>query len=81
MLGCAPPERSWFTSIVVPLNSETPLTKLSARYLIEQGYIPVNLMNAVELPEDFDTGLTIYEVSPSTEALWRQSWSEFKAGG
>ena len=28
-------------------------------------------MNAVVLPEDFDTGLTFYEVSPSTEALWR----------
>ena len=38
-------------------------------------------MSAVVLPEDFDTGLTFYEVSPSTEALWRQSWSEFKAGG
>jgi hypothetical protein len=38
-------------------------------------------MNAVVLPEDFDSGLTFYEVSPSAEALWRQSWSEFKAGG
>ena len=60
---------------------QPPLTKLSAQYLIDQGYIPENLMNAVVLPEDFDTGLTFYEVSPSTEALWRQSWSEFKAGG
>ena len=60
---------------------QPPLTKLSARYLIDQGYIPENLMNAVVLPEDFATGLTFYEVSPSTEALWRQSWSEFKAGG
>ncbi len=60
---------------------QPPLTKLSAQYLTDQGYIPENLMNAVVLPEDFDTGLTFYEVSPSTEALWRQSWSEFKAGG
>lgn len=60
---------------------QPPLTKLSARYLIDQGYIPENLMSAVVLPGDFDTGLTFYEVSPSTEALWRQSWSEFKAGG
>ena len=60
---------------------QPPLTKLSARYLIDQGYIPENLMNAVVLPEDFDKGLTFYEVSPSTEALWRQSWAEFKAGG
>jgi spermidine/putrescine transport system substrate-binding protein len=60
---------------------QPPLTKLSARYLIDQGYIPENLMDAVVLPEDVTSGLTFYEVSPSTEALWRQSWSEFKAGG
>jgi spermidine/putrescine transport system substrate-binding protein len=60
---------------------QPPLTKLSAQYLIDQGYIPENLMSAVVLPEDFTSGLTFYEVSPSTEALWRQSWSEFKAGG
>jgi spermidine/putrescine transport system substrate-binding protein len=59
---------------------QPPLNKLSARYLIDQGYIPENLMNAVVLPEDFDNGLTFYEVTPSTETLWRTSWSQFKAG-
>ena len=29
---------------------------------------------------DFDQGLTFYEVSPSTEALWRTNWARFKAG-
>ena len=60
---------------------QPPLTKLSADYLIDQGYIPENLMNAVVVPEDFETGLSFYEVSPATEALWRQNWSRFKAGG
>jgi spermidine/putrescine transport system substrate-binding protein len=60
---------------------QPPLTKLSAAYLIDKGYIPENLMSAVVVPEDFSKGLTFYEVSPSTEALWRESWSEFKAGG
>jgi spermidine/putrescine transport system substrate-binding protein len=60
---------------------QPPLSKLSAEYLVDQGFIPENLMSAVVLREDVDTGLTFYEVSPSTEALWRQSWSEFKAGG
>jgi spermidine/putrescine transport system substrate-binding protein len=60
---------------------QPPLNKLSAEYLVDQGFIPENLMSAVVLREDVDTGLTFYEVSPSTEALWRQSWSEFKAGG
>jgi spermidine/putrescine transport system substrate-binding protein len=59
---------------------QPPLNKLSAPYLIDQGYIPENLMNAVVVPKDFDSGLTFYEVSPSTEALWRTNWSEFKAG-
>ena len=59
---------------------QPPLTKLSAPYLIDQGYIPDNLMNAVVVPKDFASGLTFYETSPSTEALWRTSWSQFKAG-
>nr|CAA9363256.1 MAG: hypothetical protein AVDCRST_MAG46-3494 [uncultured Nocardioidaceae bacterium] len=60
---------------------QPPMNKLSADYLVEQGYIPGNLMNAVVVPDDFETGLTTYEVAPSTEAIWRQSWSKFKAGG
>jgi len=60
---------------------QPPLTKLSTDYLISHGYIPKNLRNAVVLREDVSTGLTFYEVSPSTEALWRQNWSRFKAGG
>jgi spermidine/putrescine transport system substrate-binding protein len=59
---------------------QPPLTKLSAPYLIKNGYIPDNLMNAVVVPADFDTGLTFYEVSPTTQEMWRNAWSEFKAG-
>jgi spermidine/putrescine transport system substrate-binding protein len=60
---------------------QPPLTKLDADFLVDQGYIPENLMNAVIVPEDFSTGLTFFEVAPSAEALWRQAWAEFKAGG
>jgi spermidine/putrescine transport system substrate-binding protein len=59
---------------------QPPLNKLSARYLIDEGYIPGNLMDAVVVPGDFKDGLTFYEVSPETEALWRNNWSRFKAG-
>jgi spermidine/putrescine transport system substrate-binding protein len=59
---------------------QPPLTKLSAKYLIANGYIPENLMNAVVVPADFDKGHTFYEVSPSTEALWRTNWARFNAG-
>ncbi len=59
---------------------QPPINKLSATYLVKQGYIPKNLMNSVIVPGDFDQGLTFYEVSPETEALWRNNWSRFKAG-
>jgi spermidine/putrescine transport system substrate-binding protein len=59
---------------------QPPITKLSATYLVDQGYIPKNLSNAVVVPSDFKGGLTFYEVSPSTEALWQNDWARFKAG-
>jgi spermidine/putrescine transport system substrate-binding protein len=59
---------------------QPPITKLSAGYLVAQGYIPKNLSNAVVVPGDFKRGLTFYEVSPSTEALWQDNWARFKAG-
>jgi spermidine/putrescine transport system substrate-binding protein len=60
---------------------QPPITKLSATYLVDQGYIPKNLSNAVVVPGDFKRGLTFYEVSPSTETLWQDDWARFKAGG
>jgi spermidine/putrescine transport system substrate-binding protein len=59
---------------------QPPITKLSATYLVDQGYIPKNLSNAVVVPGDFKRGLTFYEVSPSTESLWQDDWARFKAG-
>jgi spermidine/putrescine transport system substrate-binding protein len=59
---------------------QPPLTKLSAKYLTDQGYIPKNLANSVVQRSDFADGHTFYEVSPSTEALWQTDWARFKAG-
>jgi spermidine/putrescine transport system substrate-binding protein len=59
---------------------QPPITKLSSDYLVDQGYIPENLTSAVVTGEDVESGLTFYEVSPSTEGIWRQNWSKFKAG-
>jgi hypothetical protein len=42
--------------------------------------VPTNLVDTVVLPADFKDGLTFYEVSPSTEALWRTNWARFKGG-
>jgi spermidine/putrescine transport system substrate-binding protein len=59
---------------------QPPLTKLSATYLTDKGYIPKNLANSVVLRSDFEQGHTFYEVSPSTESLWQTNWARFKAG-
>jgi spermidine/putrescine transport system substrate-binding protein len=59
---------------------QPPLTKLSAKYLTDNEYIPKNLSNAVVVRSDFEQGHTFYEVSPATEALWQTNWARFKAG-
>jgi hypothetical protein len=60
---------------------QPPLTKLSAKFLTEHGYIPKNLSNSVVVRGDFDTGHTFYEVAPAVDALWQNDWAEFKGGG
>jgi spermidine/putrescine transport system substrate-binding protein len=59
---------------------QPPLTKLSAKYLTDNDYIPENLSNSVVVRSDFEQGHTFYEVSPSTDALWQTDWARFKAG-
>jgi len=59
---------------------QPPLTKLSAKYLTDNDYIPKNLSNSVVGRSDFEQGHTFYEVSPATEALWQTNWARFKAG-
>jgi spermidine/putrescine transport system substrate-binding protein len=59
---------------------QPPLTKLSPKWLTENGYIPENLTSSVVGPDDFDSGHTFYEVTPEVDALWTSEWAEFKAG-
>jgi spermidine/putrescine transport system substrate-binding protein len=60
---------------------QPPLTKLSAEYLIDQGYISENLMSAVVVPEDFAEGIQFYEQTPAVQNLWLQAFQEFQSGG
>jgi spermidine/putrescine transport system substrate-binding protein len=60
---------------------QPPLTKLNADYLIDIKAIPENLLSTVVVPEDFDTGLTFYEVTPAVQNQWLAAWQEFLAGG
>ena len=59
---------------------QPPLTKLNAKYLIDQGYIPDNLLNTVVVPDDFSTGLTFFEVEPAVQNLYLGAWQEFLGG-
>lgn len=60
---------------------QPPLTKLSPQFLIDEGFIPENLTNAVVLPADFKDGLAFYEVTPQVENAWLAAFREFTAGG
>ncbi len=58
---------------------QPPLTKLSPQFLIDEGFIPENLTNAVVLPADFKDGLAFYEVTPAIENQWLAAFQEFLA--
>jgi spermidine/putrescine transport system substrate-binding protein len=60
---------------------QPPLTKLNAQYLIDQGYIPENLMTTVVVPKDFATGHQFYELEPAVQNAWLTAWQEFLNGG
>lgn len=60
---------------------QPPIQSITADSLIADGLIPENLTNAVVRADDFDKGLSFYEVSPAVDALWTDQWSRFQAGG
>ena len=60
---------------------QPPLTKLSADYLISQGYIKENLLSAVVVPEDFVSELQFFEVPPAVSNMWLAAFQAFQSGG
>ncbi len=60
---------------------QPPLTKLNAEYLIDGGYITENLMSAVVVPEDFESGIKFFEQTPAVENLYLAAFQEFQSGG
>ncbi len=60
---------------------QPPLTKLGPDYLIDQGYIPDNLLTAVVQRDDFDEGIQFYESTVAVQNMWLQAFQEFKSGG
>ena len=60
---------------------QPPLTKLDAPYLIDEGYITENLMSAVVVPEDFESGIKFFEQTPAVENMYLAAFQEFQSGG
>jgi len=60
---------------------QPPLTKLSANYLIDNGYVPENLLDAVVVPKDFDQAKQFYEVPVAVQNMWLTAFQEFQSGG
>ncbi len=60
---------------------QPPLTKLDADYLIDGGYISENLMSAVVVPEDFESGIKFYEQTPAVENMYLAAFQDFQSGG
>src|SRR5262249_48829890 len=58
---------------------QQPLDKLNAKFLVDDGFIPDNLMSAVVVPEDFATGLTFYEQPPAVLNEWLAAFQEFNS--
>lgn len=59
---------------------QPPLTALDADRLVDEEYIPQNLVSAVVRESDFDNGFQELELSPDGQKLWQNAWAEFKAG-
>jgi spermidine/putrescine transport system substrate-binding protein len=59
---------------------QPPMSDIDPARLVDDEAVPKNLVTAVVRPEDFDTGYTILELSPSVDALWHSAYQEFTAG-
>ena len=61
---------------------QPPLTKLSADYLIDEGYIRENLMTAVVVPGGLRrASKQFYETPVAVQNMWLDAFQEFQSGG
>jgi spermidine/putrescine transport system substrate-binding protein len=63
------------------IGYQPPQNSINPSQLVSDGYLPANLASCTVLPEYFDVGFRLLEMSPSVTALWQQQWQKFKAGG
>lgn len=59
---------------------QPPLRSIDADRLVEEKYIPPNLIDAAVKPEYFGAGYRLLELPPEVDAAWHEVWQEYKAG-
>jgi spermidine/putrescine transport system substrate-binding protein len=57
---------------------QPPLNGVEQDEWLSRGYIPPNLESTIVAPEDFAQGQFISELSPETDQLWQDVWTQFK---
>ncbi len=59
---------------------QPPQRSIDADRLVEEKYIPPNLIDAAVRPEYFGAGYRLLELPPDVDAAWHEVWQEYKAG-
>lgn len=60
---------------------QPPLNKLTPEFLVDEGYVPESVTNAVVQPEDFAEGIQGFETTPAVQNLYLAAFQEFQSGG
>jgi spermidine/putrescine transport system substrate-binding protein len=59
---------------------QPPFNSIEPTKLIDQGYVPKTLTQAVVTEDMFKQGLTPVELPPECDQMWLAAWDEIKAG-
>jgi spermidine/putrescine transport system substrate-binding protein len=62
------------------LGYQPPQTSIDPSLLVSEGLVPAHLESAVILPEYFETGYQLLQLSLPGERLWDDAWSTFSSG-
>jgi spermidine/putrescine transport system substrate-binding protein len=58
---------------------QPPQKRLDPALLVERGYVPAYLHNAIVRRADFNRGFMQLELSPEVDDLWHRAYAEFRA--
>ncbi len=59
---------------------QPPQRSINPQRLVDEKFLPANLVDAAVLPEYFGAGYRLLELPPEVDAAWHGVWQEFKAG-